>query len=185
MSDNLSDQDAEDDAKEKLLGFYGEDRHFLLELKRAIRKLIHRSDTTPEQIYHLAKLLLALDRLPRPTRGLALELSLGLEHANGEKSCQDLYVDETSFRVGNSAWIITDPAVGGDSRSDTILDVEIGGYRELLHPTAFADWVAEFARRVADSDQKLGISDLKSGSEIDWQAEADESDWEKLGSDYL
>jgi hypothetical protein len=175
----------EEDPSEELLGFYMEDRHYLRELRSAVQKLIEREDTTPQQIHHLAKLLLAIDGFPRPTKGVALEMSLGIEHANGEKSYQDLYVDDRSFRVGNGAWLIVDESIGGDSTSETILEVEVGGYRDLLHPTAFADWVEGFSARVADAEQQLEISDNGDGSEVDWNAKAEESDWEKLGSDYV
>ncbi len=183
----MSDDDEileEEDPREDLLGFYMEDRHFLKELRKDVQKLIEREDTTQEQIHHLAKLLLAIDRFPRPTKGVALEMSVGVEHANGEKSFQDLYLDDHSFRVGNGAWVIVDESIGGDSTGETILEVEVGGNRELLHPTAFADWVDAFGDRVKDSNQRLEISDLGDGSEIDWDVEGDESDWEKLGSDY-
>lgn len=183
--EDLDDQEPEDEDNLDLFGFFVEDRHFLQDLKKAVRKLIRRSTTTPEQIYHLAKLLLALDRFPRPTPGMVLELSLGITHANGEKTYQDLNLDETSFRVGNGAWIIIDPAAGGDSSCDTILEVEVGGYRELMHPTAFAEWVEAFSARVDDPKQSLDISDSEAGSEIDWDAERDDADWGRLDSDYL
>jgi hypothetical protein len=179
----LPEQDSEDDTKDAFLGFLVEDRHPLLVFKEAVRKLVGRTTSTPEQIYHLAKLLLALDRFPRPTTGFTLELSLGQDDANGEMSCQELHMNESSFRVGRVAWIIIDPSMGGDSKSDNVLEVEVGGYRELLHPTAFSDWAEEFALRVDDPNQTLEISDLESESEIDWDAERDDSDWEKLGSD--
>ena len=89
MTDDIDppEEESEDDEKDELLGFYAEDRHFLPDLNKGIHMLICRSDTSPEQIHHLAKLLLALNRFPRPTKGLSLELTIGLEHANvGKKA---------------------------------------------------------------------------------------------------
>ena len=176
--------EVDSDLYAELLGFCTEDRHFLLELQKVVRALISRKTTTAEQIYHLAKLLFALERFPRPTRGIALEFTLGRRHKNGESDHLVLTLDATSFQLETSTWIIPDPAVGGDSAGETVFAVETGGYREILHPTALMDWVEDLRQRAEDPQQELEISDSEDSSEIDWETEASDADWENLESDY-
>jgi hypothetical protein len=168
----------------ELLGFFAEDRHFIKELASAVRDLIGRPATTPGQIHHLAKLLFALNRLPRPTSGLCLELSLGDSHENGESNHLHLTLDDTTFQLDKTLYIIVDPAVGGDSSSEIYFAVE-GRAREITHMTALMDWVEEFRSRVADSESELEISDAADRSAFNWEAESSDADWDKAESDYV
>ncbi len=165
-----------------LLGFFAEDHHFIKELAKAVRDLIGRPATTPEQIHHLAKLLFALERLPRRTPRLCIELTLGQRHANNESDHLRLTLDDTRFCLGKDRYIIIDPSVGGDSAGETIFEVE-GQSRELVGPTALMDWVEAFCGRVVDSENELEISDAD-GSEFDWEAGRADADWDDLKSDY-
>ncbi len=174
---------SDENEKPDLLGFFAEDHHFIKELAKAVRDLIGRPATTPEQIHHLAKLLFALNRLPRRTSGLCIELTLGQRHPNGESDHLQLTLDESLFQLGKHLYIITDPTVGGDSTGETVFEVE-GQSRELVEPTALMDWVEAFRSRVEHSENELEISDADDSSEFDWEAESSHADWDSLESDY-
>ena len=174
---------SDDTAPPDLLGFYMEDHHFLMELASAVRDLMGRPATTPEQIHHLAKLLFALNRLPRRTSGLCIELTLGQRHENGESNHLALTLDDSQFRLEKNLYVILDPAVGGDSSGETVFEVD-GQSREQVEPTALMDWVEEFRGRIEDSENRLEISDAAASSKFNWEAESCDADWDKLESDY-
>ena len=174
---------SEENEQPELLGFFAEDGHFIQALAGAVRHLIARPATTPEQIYHLAKLLFALNRLPRATSGFCIELALGQRHENGESNHLCLTIDNTLFRLEKTCYIILDAAVGGDTTAEVLFEVE-GQSRDIIEPTALMDWVEEFSRRVAAPEHDLEISDAEDTSEIDWEAKANDEDWGTLESDY-
>jgi hypothetical protein len=187
MSDNFDSGTEPGKNTPKLFGLFGEDSLVVDRLRASVRTLIKRAQTTPEQIFNLAKLLYALERLPLPTEGIGIELSLSMHHANGERTCQEITLDGSSFRLSTGAWIIIEPSIGGDSEGETVFEVEIGGFREVAEPAPMVvmDWLDAFDQRVGDLDQKLQISDSADSSCIDWDAESGEAYWDNLDSDYV
>jgi hypothetical protein len=166
-----------------ILGFFAEDRYFIKQLAKAVRDLVGRPATTPEQMHHLAKLLFALNRLPRRTSGLSIELTIGQRHKNGEGDHLRLTLDDSCLSLARDVYVIIDPSVGGDSAGETVFEVEEQS-RELVEPTELMDWVEAFRARVADSGNELGISDAGNGLPFEWGTEGRDEDWEHLDSDY-
>jgi len=177
-----------DDTKEapELFGLFAEDSFIVERLIKSVQTLIKRDSTTPEQIFLLAKLLHALTRLPLPTDGIGIELSLGIRHANDEMSCQEINLDAHSFRLSNFASIIVAPTVGGDAQSETIFETEVAGFRETAEPRPMAvmGWLNAFDRHIGETDQELQIADSENSSNIDCEAETNESHWNDLESNY-
>lgn len=184
--DDRDNGDNEAADEPELFGLFGEDSLVVERLIKSVQALIKRNGTTPEQIFHLAKLLHALKRLPLRTGGIGIELSLGIRHANDEVSCQEINLDDQSFRLSNCAWIIVDPAAGGDARSETIFEVEYDGFREVAEPNPMVvmDWLDAFDQRIGEADQELQIHDSEDSSQIDWDAESGEDYWDRLKSEY-
>jgi hypothetical protein len=169
-----------------IFGMFCEDKIIADRLLASVRSLIRREGVTAEQIYHLAKLLFAFGRLPLATQGIGIEVSLCTHHANGERSCQDIFVDGTSFRLGNSRYIIIDPSVGGDSEGETIYEVEVGGFRDMAGPSPMVvmDWLDAFDQRIREPHEKLEICDVEDSSALDWDGEHGQDYWDGLRSDY-
>ena len=174
---------SDENEKPDLLGFFAEDHRFIKELAKAVRDLIGRPTTTPEQMHHLARLLFALNRLPRPTSGLCIELTLGQRHENDESDHLCLTLDDSRFCLAKVLYIVIDPSVGGDTAAETIFEVE-GQSRELVEPSALMGWVEAFRGRIEDPVNELEISDAAESSEFDWEAESSDADWDNLESDY-
>lgn len=171
-------------AKPERFGFFTEDRDNVLALRAMVRQLTLRQTTTPEQLYHLAKVLHALDRLPCPTPEVALELTLNYSFENGGRTYQDLYLDGTTFRVSQGEYVVIEPSIGGDHESKTVFEVELDGLRTQVYPDAFTDWVEQFRHRVNDLEEVLGISDSMDDSALDWNGAKSDSDWGELESDF-
>ncbi len=88
VNDPADENDDQNQDAQELFGLFAEDKLVVERLSDSVGRLLKRDGTTPEQVFHLAKLLHALRRLPLPTEGVAIDLSLGINHANGEMDCQ-------------------------------------------------------------------------------------------------
>lgn len=185
MSEDVENDTGHTQAGPEWFGLFAEDSLIVERLIKSVQALIKRNGTTAEQIFHLAKLLHALRRLPLPTDGICIELSVGIRHENNERSSQDILLDSQEFRLSNHAYIIIDPKVGGDSEGRTIFEAQVGGFREAEepHPMAVMDWLDNLDQRI-EADETLDISDSEDSAGIDWDAETGEKYWEGLDSEY-
>ena len=185
MSEDAENGTDDREDRPELFGLFTEDSLIVERLIKSVQVLIKRQGTTPEQIFHLAKLLHALKRLPLPTDGICIEMSVGIRHQNNESSSQDILLGNREFRLSNSAYIIIDPRIGGDSEGHTIFDAEVGGYREAAepYPMTVMDWLDVFDQRI-EADETLDILDFGDSAGIDWHAETGEKYWEGLDSEY-
>jgi hypothetical protein len=170
----------------ELFGLFAEDKLIVEQLSNSVRRLLKRDGTTPEQTFHLAKLLHGFERLALATKGICIELSLGIRHENDEVKCQEITLDDSSFRLSTGAWIIVDPSIGGDSQDENVFEVQVGGFREMAKPAPMVvmDWLDAFDGRASGADQELRVSDSADSSEIDWEAESGKTHWDNPASDY-
>jgi hypothetical protein len=183
VSDPADQGNDQDKVSPELFGLFAEDKVIVDRLLDSVRRLIKRDGTTPEQVFHLAKLLHALQRLPLPTEGVAIELSLGMNHENGERDSQGVNLGETSLSLSTTRYVIICPSIGGDSECEDVFQVEVGGFRNVVDSMAVDEWLDAFDRRVT-ADQELEISDNSDSSGIDWGAESGEAYWDRLDSEY-
>lgn len=180
--DDEFDSDDEDNAakyRADLFGFVSSDRQYILELMHGVRVLIGRESTTPKQLLGLAKLLFALGRLPRPTNGIDLYLSLGQKFKNGESRHMVLKLSEIAFELETAAFEIRGN-YGGDSSCSFPVQVEVGGFRHAEGPMAFAYWVSSFVEWAEDPAEVLTLEDGKANAAIDWDATGSDNDWDQV-----
>lgn len=190
IEDDLEDQEDSDEepnplAEERrnLIGLCVEDREAIVALRQEVRELISREDNTPKEIFDLAKLLLALGNLPRPTEGISLELDLHESFPNGESTSYILLLGHGAFRLEKGSWVIADPRFGGDSVGETYFECEVSGYRYALRPTGLQEWVREFAEQMRNPQVTLSIGDIEHSSGINWDSQGSDEDWKKLEHD--
>jgi hypothetical protein len=176
----MSDDDAPD-----LFALYREDKFIVDKLIEIVNVTIGRPDATPEHIYHAGKLLLALIRLPRPTPGMHIVLSVGERTPNGESSHFILELSGERFGLETSEYVIFDPSVGGDAIGNTCFESEVGGYRDSCDRDVLADYLAAFKSRMLDDTQTVSIEDIEDASNLDWSIDFDEDEyWRMLDSEY-
>lgn len=192
-SDEEGGQDSEEEhddfyaetATDDLFGLFIEDASPFADLATALRLLLKRPNLPPVQIHELAKLLLIIESLPRPTPGIQVDLDLVERHENGESSSMGIRAGSEEIRLDCSQYIILDPRMGGDSQTEVWFECAVGGFREEISPFALPEWVDQFAIRAADPNQEILIfTDSSDDSEIDWSPESSEALWAKLDSNF-
>ena len=186
--DDSEDEDEDVDNEmdtDELFGLLMEDASPFADLAAALRLLLKRPSLPPGQIHELAKLLLIIESLPRPTPGIQVDLDLVERHDHGESSSMGIRAGSDEIRLECSQYIILDPRIGGDSQSEVWFECSPGGYRAETSLFALHDWVERFAVRAADPNQEILIfTDSSDDSEIDWSPESSEPLWGKLGSNF-
>ena len=186
--DHSDDKDEESDDETTTDGLFGlliEDAGPFAALADALRSLLLRPHLPPGQIHELAKLLLIIESLPRPTPGIQVDLDLVERHENGESSSAGIRAGCDEISLDCSRHIILDPRIGGDSESEVWFECSLGGYREEISPFALQEWVDQFVIRASDRNQEISIfTDSSDDSEIDWFPESSDSLWEKLDTNF-
>jgi len=182
------DNDESDDADEgkglavERFGFLREDRHHIQELIAGVRRALKRKSVTPQQICGLGKLLHGLQRLPLPTPGINISVTIGSR--TGENLFyQSVELSESSFELSSGGAEYT-PGVGSDSHTSFSFLVEVGGFRDNCMFTEIEDWISGFIKSLCDEDQALKVDDEDEGLALDWHEEAVEDDWDQLDSEH-
>lgn len=184
QDDEDEDQDDEESTDE-LFSLLIEDAGPFKALGESIRLLLQRPHLPPDQIHDLAKLLLIIESLPRPTPGIQVDLDLIERHQNGESSSVGIRAGSDEIQLDCSQYIIVDPRIGGDSEMEVWFECTVGGYREEIFPFALQQWVERFSVFAADPKMEILIyADSSDDSEIDWSPESSELLWEKLDTNF-
>jgi len=187
MTDGSPADEAQDDESEQPEGgghfaFQMEDRDLVEQLIAAVRLLFHRKRLIPAHAHRVAVVLLALDRLPLPTEGVDISLSLS-RRVSEELSYQTLHISEDSFRL-DAGGSVYSPEVGSDSYGDDLFEVEVGGGRTDPDWMAIADWLDQFRGRAEDEESELDFEWNGDESQIDWESgEPTEQRWDMLNND--
>lgn len=159
-------------------GFLVEDAWPIGELVTGIRNALMRKSITPQQISGLGKLLHGLQRLPRATPGIYIEVTIG-SNTPDHISYQSITLSDSVFELASGGSEYT-PNVGSDSYTSFQFLVEVGGFRENIEVAEVYNWVCGFIESLCDQDTELRINDLEEGSVIDWDEKTPEDDWDYL-----
>ena len=178
-----SEEGDEEENDSNLFSFYRSEQDLVSEVNSIIRSLLTRPDITPRQISQIGRFLFALERLPRITPGISMEVTL-VYRCNNETTYESVSLDEDSFRLssGGSAY---DPSVGGDSFSSTTLEVGVGWRDEPWTWVEVADWLERFRGVVNDSEYDIEIS-VYGDESVDWSLSDQEEQtnlWETFPDD--
>jgi len=139
---------------------------------RLLRAALPRLEAA--EIRKIAPCLLALERLPRTTRNLTFNLTIGNTYKPGPdggitNAWADIDMEEGNFRLG-AGFHVYDPAVGGDTESRTVFECSTGGYPEG-DPS---EWISR-ATELLNEGAMIKIESEDLDDELPWYGD-DEND---------
>ncbi len=177
--DEEEDEDEDAELKPVLFPFKQEEKAIVDELIKVVREILGRGNVSGREVHDISKALFALERLPRPTPGVAIGLGVIYEF-NRESTFCDFYISEQEFRLSSGGYAYTE-GVGGDSYSTTHFEMETSGFRD-----GSGDWFElsgwfNSLKELVGGEHRISIEDMGDESEIDW-SDYDESEdyWEQL-----
>lgn len=183
MEEDVGDfeDEADDERDVDLFPFRVDERPIVDELIKLVREVLGRGKVSAAQVRDISKVLYALERLPRPTPGIAIGLTVAY-HYNNECTYCELFISEEEFRI-SSGGNTYDPGVGSDSYGETLFEMETSGFRD-----GSADWYQlsgwfDSARELLNMEHRISIEDLGDDGEIDWSDEESEDYWDKLNDE--
>ncbi len=172
--DDEDDASDDEDSSPKYMAFDQDDAGLISILSTAIRRLLRRQTSSPDQIVALGRLIYGLERLPYPTPGLNVKLDL-VYSFNGESLFQGIHLTEDELRLGSGGYVQGD--YGGDSYSAEELVVTMDD-RDDQNALG---WIHSFAERCIDKEFQIRTED-ESGADLSLHDEIDDP-WEDLFED--
>lgn len=164
-NDEILSDDSSKSAAVERFGFLQEDCQIIQKLIAGVRRALKRKSITPQQICGLGKLLHGLERLPRPTSGIGISVTIGSrgpEHFFHQSI--DLYESSFEFSSGGSEYT---PGVGSDSYTSFSFNVEVGGFRDETEVMEVDEWMSGFIQSLCDEGQAFEIDDQEEGLVLD------------------
>ena len=124
-----------------------------------------------------------LERLPRITSGIGIELSL-TAHQGENWTSQSVHLDEETFFL-DTAESIYDPAIGSDYSSWRAFEVDAWGNRSDTDYLSLVAWFEGFAMRLADPEIRLEIDNFGDALDLEWEEETPLPDlWNELETEF-
>jgi hypothetical protein len=171
--DDLSNPGASD-----LFAFHRQDKAVIDEIVLGLRELAAQPHLAPSRLRYLSFALLALQRFPRTTPGVELDVTLTYRFGD-EMTYLGFYVGNSSFRLQTGGSVYT-PGVGGDNFCDTVFEVGPSGFRQSDGWMALSGWIASFREHCRDREWNLGFDWIGDEAAIEWDEEFDVHHWRRL-----
>jgi len=170
QEDQMMDCDEQDDDLQidDLLPFTPTEKHLIAQLGDAVRKRMVSAE--PDTLRKIAAFLYALERLPYATSDVSLDLAI-MERINENLAYVSVELDGHSFRLSTGGAVYS-PDVGGDSFSETVFEIETGGFREGS-TSAFSDWLDAFV-------SASGTIEIQGDDDADLTEPAPGDGWDRL-----
>ncbi|MBK9214041.1 MAG: hypothetical protein IPM59_00335 [Chloracidobacterium sp.] len=154
-----------------------DEQWFKYEMLSLVYALTVDTSRSPEELKNLAIVRLALERLPRTTPAVHMEMGIVLENG-GEMSYTNLSISEERMSISVGGYVRGD--FGGDSYSTTLFECESNGFRDgSLDPYEIGSWQAQ-TQELINLGARLSLGDCGEESEIEWESEFDEDQFEVL-----
>jgi hypothetical protein len=181
MNDDSDDEMEDLSDEDGLLAFLMEDAPIIESLVSSVRSLLQRPELDPQTISEIGIFLFGLERLPAPTPGISMSLTLQFE-LNRERDWLCLNIEDDRF-VLDKGFSTYQEGIGSDHYTEIILEVG-EGYREgdTFEAMQYAETFAELA---TDPSRTISITANADDPFNDWDLESDPDAWGKLDSDYL
>jgi hypothetical protein len=171
-----------DDQPQQLFPFYMHEKAYIDELILLARSILREPTLPPGEIRSIARLILALSRLPLPTPGILIGLSFIIEFGN-QKTWRDISIDETSLCLGMGQHVY-DPLVGGDTESDRVYEISIDGYRTKDDDgITLGDWICG-VKRILKDKHRISIEDESDDGDFDWCENLSGTLWDRMKDKY-
>lgn len=120
--DNPMDKAASEDIEVKRFGFFIEDYATIQEMIAGIRRILIRKSITAQQICGLGKLLFGLERLPRPTTGIDITITIANKTSN-HSSYESISLSESFFEIWSGRSEYT-PDIGSENYTNFSFSVD-------------------------------------------------------------
>lgn len=133
------DDEGEEMSIDDLLPFTLSEKDLIEQIGTTVRKRMASAD--PETLRKIAAFLFALERLPYSTPNVSLDLAI-VERINENLAYVSVELDGQFFRLSSGGSVYS-PYVGSDSFSETMFEIEAGGFREGS-TSSFNDWLDAF-----------------------------------------
>lgn len=176
--DELDEDDDQDEKRRELFPFRLEESFVVYELKSLVRKILQRPTLSGSEVRQVGTVLFALERLPRPTPGVAVGLGVAYRYNNESTYCE-LFISESEFRLSNGGNTY-DPGVGSDSYSQTIFEMETSGFREGSGDDYEVTGWFNSINELLTMESSIDIEYLGDDEAVDWSEEGSEDFWEDL-----
>ena len=161
-----ADTSGAEEPKRDCYAFYRSEQIITGSLIGVIRGiLLLRKDVTAHQIALLGKLLFGLERLPRLTPEVSINLTLNYRF-NNERSEYTIRLDKDSFRLDSGGYVY-DPQVGGDSYGSTAMEVGVGWRGDCLEVYEILVWIDSCGETMSSAEYKINI-DYHGEETFDW-----------------
>ena len=140
------------------------------------RRLLKRPDLTSEKIVTIGYFLCALRRLPLPTKGVSVVVSLKWTNTEGY-DLRSIHLSEDAFRFDNAGWETGD--FGGDSFGQTILDMEFNWRNREYDAFDAYKWIISLCSYAESEGCTVETNNYSDGAP-NWNDEATDVDWKRL-----
>lgn len=151
----------------------------LQDVAASLRRMVRTRPLEPSQLAAVAKLIYAVERLPRATEGMGIEASLAV---CGEGGRGWLAICHYGTSVGLSQGETSYEPQGTEHRITTVLEAEVGCRNSrgdddpITVLVELEDWVREWSARAVNADCEFEISDDQ--NEMDWNQAGPPNAWE-------
>lgn len=164
----MSFDDDEVPSIDDIFPFKLEEKALIEQLEAAVRQRMVSAD--PETLKKISAFLYALERLPYATPSLFLDLAI-MERRDEKLSYVSVELDGQSFRLSTGGSVYS-PDVGSDSFSETLIEIETGGFREGSTDD-FSLWLEAFV-------SAGGIIEVEGDDDISLTEPAPDDGWDRL-----
>jgi hypothetical protein len=161
------DQDSDESENQFPIGI--NDRRKIDQVIALIRRQL--ASMAPSELRTAAAVLLALERLPTPTRGVDIVFGFTQPNRDGNYGWADLEISAEELRFGMGEHFY-DPAMGGDTASRTAFEAVVGAD---AFDGDIDDWLP--VASVIANGGEISIEDFSEYDEIDWEASDAERDF--------
>lgn len=169
-SPTIADEVGDDMEIEDLLPFDLAEKVFVEQIIAEVRKRMASAE--PETLRKVAAFLFALERLPYPTPDVSLDLAI-TQRVNEDLSYVSIDLDGESLRLSTGGYLYS-PDVGGDSYSETTVELQVGGFR-LGSTEDFSDWLDAFI-------SAPGILEVAGDTDADLTERGEQDGWVRIAN---
>ena len=167
--------DVDDSSDIEMFPFRPSDKAIVKEAISLVKEVLRLPSLSGYDVHRISKVLYALERLPRPSPGIGIGLTVSYR-AGDEMVYQDVYVGESFFYLSSGGSVYT-PGVGSDHHSQRAFEVELDGYRSRGD---VEDWANSFRETLSLWPEiEISFEELDDDN-IEWETGPPEDYWAKL-----
>lgn len=171
--------DGEEDSLE-LFPFFSHEKSYVDQIIRLVKQTLCYAEYDAQEIRSVARLLLALQRLPLPTPGIDVVFDVGIRYGE-ELVYYSLAVTQSHIELKQGG-VAYSPQVGSDSYSSVVFEIARDGDRGPEY--ALEEWI-DGSQNLVSEQGEVSIEDFSSDRcDEFWDDPSDDAHWDELPSIY-